>query len=211
MKIIDLSHTMHANMSVFPGTEPPHFEESNTVEKDGFQETKISMYSHTGTHIDAPAHMLKEGAFLGDFPIEHFMGSATIIDIEIMGKQIIELKDILIYEKNIKSVEYILIKTGWSKYWGEMEYFAHFPTLSIEAVKWLIQFSIKGIGIDTISIDAMNSTNFPIHYMLFHKNLIVVENLTNLDAIKEKIFLFCCMPLKYDSADGSPVRAIGIL
>ncbi|KJS87183.1 MAG: hypothetical protein JM58_05095 [Peptococcaceae bacterium BICA1-8] len=56
MKVIDLSHTIHTAMPFFPGTEPPIFEQANTLEKDGFIENKLTIYSHTGTHVDVPAH-----------------------------------------------------------------------------------------------------------------------------------------------------------
>lgn len=52
MKVTDLTHIIDTDMPVFPGTEPPIFELANTFEKDGFREAKITMYSHTGTHID---------------------------------------------------------------------------------------------------------------------------------------------------------------
>ena len=57
MKVIDLTHTICQNMPVYPGTEPPTFEPANSYEKDGFKETKISMFTHTGTHMDPPAHL----------------------------------------------------------------------------------------------------------------------------------------------------------
>ena len=57
MKVIDLTHMIESTMPVYPGTEPPIFEPANTYEKDGFKETKITMFTHTGTHMDPPAHL----------------------------------------------------------------------------------------------------------------------------------------------------------
>ena len=61
MKVIDLTHVIEGSMPVYPGTEPPVFTSANTYEKDGFKETKISMLTHTGTHIDPPAHLFGIG------------------------------------------------------------------------------------------------------------------------------------------------------
>ncbi|MFT5871504.1 MAG: arylformamidase [Clostridium sp.] len=80
MRVTDLTHTIYPNMPVFPGTKQPIFEKANTLQRDGFQEAKITMYSHTGTHIDAPAHMLSDGPYLDNLDIEHFIGNATILD-----------------------------------------------------------------------------------------------------------------------------------
>ena len=48
MKVIDLTHTIQESMPVYPGTEPPVFEPANSYEIDGFRETRISMFTHSG-------------------------------------------------------------------------------------------------------------------------------------------------------------------
>lgn len=212
MKIIDLTHTMHKDMPVFPGTEKPIFLPANTIEKDGFKETKFSMYSHTGTHIDAPSHMLEGGKFLEELEIRHFIGKAIVLDFSNIKNKEISKEDLLKYENKLKDLDFVLLMTGWSKYWNSDEYFEDFPFLSEEAVDWLIKFDLKGIGIDAISIDDMKTTTFAIHHKLFKNNMIIIENLTNLELInKEESFTFSCLPLKYENADGSPVRAVAIL
>jgi arylformamidase len=210
MKITDLTHTIYSEMPVFPGTEQPIFENANTLEKDGFREAKITMYSHTGTHIDAPAHMLSNGPYLDGLDIENFIGNATILDFSNIKTKFIDADSLKPYEEKIKKVEFIIIKTGWSKYWGDKKYFESFPSLSEDSAKWLSQFSLKGIGIDAISIDDINSTTFAVHKILMPKNIIIIENLTNLDSISSENFILSILPLKNKDADGSPVRAISI-
>ncbi|MEG1254275.1 cyclase family protein [Clostridium sp.] len=210
MKVTDLTHIIHSSMPVFPGTEQPILKKANTLEKDGFREMKITMYSHTGTHIDAPAHMLSDGLYLDDFNIEQFIGNATIIDFSNINMGFIDVDRLKPYEEKIKNVEFIIIKTGWSKYWGDKKYYEDFPSLSEEAAKWLSEFNLKGIGIDAISIDDMKSTTFAVHKTLMPKNIIIIENLTNLGSINSEYFTLSIMPLKTKNADGSPVRAISI-
>ncbi|MBW9147331.1 cyclase family protein [Clostridium sp. CM028] len=210
MKVTDLTHIICSDMPVFPGTEKPIFEKSNTLEKDGFQEAKITMHSHTGTHIDAPAHMLSDGPYLNDLDIEHFIGNATILDFSNKNMKLIDVDSLRSYEEKIKNVEFIIIKTGWSKYWGYKKYFEDFPSLSEESANWLSKFNLKGIGIDAISIDDINSTTFAVHKILMPKNIIIIENLVNLDSISSEYFILSIMPLKNKNADGSPVRAISI-
>ena len=80
MKIIDLTHTISEDMPVYPGTEPPMLKPANTYEKDGFRETLFSLYSHTGTHVDPPAHLFADRTTLDALPIEQFAGKALVID-----------------------------------------------------------------------------------------------------------------------------------
>lgn len=210
MKVTDLSHIIDSDMPVFPGTEQPIFKTANTFDKDGFRETKITFYSHTGTHIDAPAHMLSDGPYLDNLNIEHFLGKATILDFSNRATEFIDVESLKPYEEIVKNVEFIIIKTGWSKYWGDDQYFRNFPSLSEDSAKWLSGFNLKGIGMDTISIDDMNSVTFAVHKLLMAKGIIIIENLTNLDSIRNEYFILSVMPLKNKNADGSPVRAISI-
>ena len=210
MKITDLTHIICSDMPVFPGTEQPIFERANTLEKDGFQEAKITMYSHTGTHIDAPAHMLINGPYLDNLDIGHFVGNATILDFSNINIKLIDVDILKPFEEKTRNVEFIILKTGWSKYWGDEKYFKSFPSLTVESAKWLSQFNLKGIGIDAISIDDMDSTTFEIHKILMPKNILIIENLTNLDSVSNEFFILSILPLKNKDADGSPVRAISI-
>ncbi|MFR8854739.1 MAG: cyclase family protein [Oscillospiraceae bacterium] len=80
MKIVDLTHTIAENMPVYPGTEGPKLTTANTYETDGFKETLLKMYSHTGTHMDPPAHLYSHGKTLDRFPASHFEGRAFTVD-----------------------------------------------------------------------------------------------------------------------------------
>lgn len=210
MKVNDLAHIISSNMPVFPGTEQPVLEKVSTIEKDGFRESKITMYSHIGTHVDSPAHMLDDGNYLDELSIENFIGSAIIVDFSNQNKNLIEISDLKLYDEKINQVDFIILKTGWSKYWGQSNYYKGFPSLSEECAKWLSEFNLKGIGIDAISIDSIDSKTFLIHKILMKKNIIIIENLTNLDSIINESFILSIMPLKNKDADGSPVRAISI-
>ena len=210
MKITDLTHILHSGMPVYPGTEQPIFQKANTLEEDGFQEAKITMYSHTGTHIDSPAHMLQDRPYLDDFEIDKFIGKAMILDFSTIKVTSIDVDRLRTYEEKIRNVEFVIIKTGWSSYWGDKKYYEDFPFLSEESATWLSEFTLKGIGIDAISVDDINTSTFPVHKIFLSKDVLVIENLTNLDSINDEYFLLSIMPLKNKEADGSPVRAFSI-
>ncbi len=209
MKIVDLTHKLNSEITVYPGTEKPIFRQSHTVEKDGFAEQKITLYTHTGTHIDAPSHMLSDGVSLDKMPLDKFTGKAICIDCTDNSGENIDIVKIIPYSKLINELDFVLFRTGWSEKWKTEEYFNNFPVLSKDACKWLCSFNLKGIGFDTISIDSIDGPlGMSNHHTVLKSNMIIVENLTNLDQLDNSIFMFSCFPLKIQNADGSPVRAI---
>jgi len=211
MKIIDLSYKIYPEMPVYPGTEPPLIIESCTIDYDGFAEKMICMSSHTGTHIDSPAHMIKEASTLDRYELDQFIGKACVIDISGTRKKVIDPEDIELELEFINRKDFVLFHTGWSVNWGKDRYFRDFPVLSQELVRKLTEYKLKGIGMDTISVDPVDSVDFVNHMILFRKNMIIIENLTNLDKLLGKDFIFLCNPLKITEIDGSSVRACAIL
>lgn len=211
MKVIDLSYLIDEDMTVYPGTERPSLVQKYNIEENGFRETKISIFSHVGTHIDAPAHMLKNGKYLDEFQVDKFVGSAMVLDFSGCGSRIINLNDIQKYEEKISGVDFVIINTGWYRHWGTDKYFKDYPILSLEAVQWLAKLSLKGVGVDAISLDFMESEEFYAHNTLLNSGFIIIENLTNLEAIGDEIFTLSVLPLKYKGADGAPVRAVAII
>ncbi len=211
MKITDLTHTIHAAMPVYPGTAPPQITLACTVADDGFAERLLCLYSHTGTHIDAPAHLIENAATLDDFPAAQFIGSGVVLDLTEISKsmnQQITLADLLPHAQRIRDRDFVLLYTGWSNLWGEAEYFENYPVLSPDAAEWLARFNLKGIGIDAISVDEVGTALLPIHHIFLRRNIVIIENLTNLQALIGIDFTFSCLPLKIERGDGAPVRAV---
>ncbi len=206
MKIIDLTHTLSPDMPVYPGTAPPLFKPGCTIEADGFAEKEITFYSHTGTHIDAPAHLLPGAPTLDQLPIDHFWGDALLLKVD---QPLIEVQFLQAHEEMINQVDFLILETGWSRYWGTDRYFGDFPVLTPEAARWLTGRGLKGVGVDAISVDPMDTRDYAVHKALLGDNLVLVENLTNLAALTKATFRFSCLPLKIEQADGSPVRAVG--
>lgn len=211
MKIIDLTHLINQKMPVYPGTEQPELLNAMTIEKHGFAEKKISIYSHVGTHIDSPGHILEAGETLDEFHADKFFGRACKIDLTGHQSKKIDLPLLKKSKDLFEKADFILLNTGWDKQWNNETYFKDFPTLTAEAAEWLCSFPVKGIGVDTISVDCCNSANMPIHKILMSHKKIIIENLTNLFPLPGNNFFFSCLPLKIEDADGSPVRAVAIL
>lgn len=211
MKTIDLSHVIEAGMPVFPGTEPPILLEANTIARDGFAEKKITFYSHTGTHMDAPAHMLPGAKTLDAYAAADFYGRAVVLDVSRFQLETISWEEHLAaLETRLKGAHFLILRTGWEKRWGQPDYFENFPALTVEAAQRTAACGLRGVGIDAISIDRMEDNHFPVHHVLFNAGMFVIENLCNLEQVGEE-FTLACFPLRIQNADGSPVRAAGIV
>lgn len=198
-------------MPVYPGTEPPVITDATTIEREGFAEKLISFFSHTGTHIDAPGHILQGRFTLDQFSTDKFVGNGLVIDVTKNETRIIEKESIEKYSAEIAASDFILFNTGWDRRWGRDSYFNDFPTLSGDSAKWLCNFQIKGIGFDCISADPVDVTHLPNHKILLNNDFIIIENLCNLHKLIGCPFTFFCLPLKIADSDGSPVRAVGVL
>ena len=207
--LIDLSHSIEVGMPVYPGSLPPQIGEACSIDTDGFKETCIKFLTHTGTHIDVPAHLFPGGKSLDSFESGKFYGKAQVINC----KHLSEIDENLISRAyNLdKNPEFLLFYTGWSDYWGDAGYFSDFPLLTPEAVKLICKLPLKGIGIDAISFDAVVDDALPNHKMLLEKEIILIENLCNLNELINLNFSLSCLPLKIKGADGSPVRAVAIV
>ncbi|NDV28725.1 cyclase family protein [Desulfovibrio sp. JC010] len=212
MKTIDLTHTIKDGMPVFPGTETPRIEEVFSHEVHGFQEHRLTLFSHIGTHIDAPAHMIKDGTTLDRMETDRFVGPGVCIDCTHRNSADphISIDDLAAYESEISESDFVILNSGWYKNWGTDKYFKHYPALTPEAARWLTDFDLKGVGVDVISIDSAESGNYEVHSILLEQDTIAIENLTELHLLPADCFLFSCLPLKYENADGSPVRALAI-
>lgn len=211
MEVIDLTHAICAAMPVFPGTEPPRLDDAYTIERNGFAEKMLHLVSHTGTHIDAPGHILPGALRLDGMTAGRFLGPGVVLDAAAVRGRRVEIGDLRGYEPRLRKAEFALLHTGWDRHWGAPEYFAPYPVLAPEAARWLAGFGLKGFGVDAISADAIDSTDLPVHRALFAGEMLIIENLASLAPLLGREFLFSCLPLKIADADGSPIRAIAIL
>ena len=206
MKVYDLTHTIKNDMPVYPGTEQPKLTTACTIEAAGYRETLLHMFSHTGTHMDAPAHMLLDGAALDSYGADKFAGTAVVVDCR--GHESISLPLLQSYDLN--GVDFVLFCTGWDKKWGSPDYYAGFPCLTADAAAHLAALPLKGVGEDSISLDPCDSVDFPNHITLLGADFVNTENLTGLDALIGRRFTFVTLPLKFENSDGCSCRAIAM-
>jgi len=209
-RAMDLSHPLAPGMSLYPGSRPLQITPTHTMESDGSRVSELTLNTHLGTHLDAPRHMLPQGESLSDLPLTHFFGPGLVVDCS-SCKSTIFLEHFQNREEQIRAVDFLLLHTGYSRFWGRDEYLGNFPVLSPKAAEWLTGCHLKGLGVDAISVDPLDSTAHPVHKILLEHQLVIIENLGDLSSLVNQSFFFQCLPLPIPGLDGSPTRALAFL
>ncbi len=202
MKFIDLTHTLTSDTPVFPGDPSVALEQTVFIEKDGNNDHALTTAMHVGTHIDAPFHMIAGGKRIDEFSPEHFFGRGVLIDAR--GKKAIDLS--VLEGVTIEKDSFVLIYTGFGEKFTSDNYFENSPAMTEDFAKKMIDLSVKMVGMDTSTPD--HDTNWPVHKLLLGKEIMILENLTNLhQLLHAEKFDVIALPLKL-KADAAPVRVI---
>lgn len=209
LKIVDLSRTITPGMQCFPGDMTPEIER---LEADGFRTASLSLCSHAGTHVDAPAHLSSQSVTLDMMPPETFWGLALLADVRRAAERGIEIADLAPHAEKLAEADFLLLRTGWEDKFGTEEYLAGFPTLSCEAAQYALSLGIRGFGFDTISADRVESEECQIHKTLLGAGALIIENLRGLGALPAgETFLLAALPMPLAGADGAPARVMAVL
>lgn len=204
LRVADLSHVVDNATKPYPGDPAPRLETEADITHDDCCVTRISMATHTGTHIDAAAHVMHGGKRLGDYPLTAFSGSARVADLRGLGEVDATALD------GIEPCEWLLLCTGQSEKWGSDAYFGTEPRFTETFVKTAAKIARKGIGLDCSGLDR---EGVALHRLWFLSGGgLMVENLTGLEMLlSESRILFAAYPLKLAAGDGAPVRAVALI
>ncbi|NLZ54228.1 MAG: cyclase family protein [Thermoanaerobacteraceae bacterium] len=209
MKIVDLSHPYKMGMTQFPGTPPIDVKQIAQIDEGGFRVTDFHSIVHVGTHCDAPAHCLKGAKTMDQIPLDEFIGHAVIVDVCVDNEK--EIQPDVFKNYDIKPGDIVLLRTGYSKYWGTTKYVEDSPYLSEATAQALVDLKIKAIGMDFLSPDKVEDTTSPTHKIFMKNNVHIIENLNRLNEIDKPRVFFAAAPVLIDKADGGFTRAFAIL
>ncbi|MBI4298879.1 MAG: cyclase family protein [Chloroflexi bacterium] len=205
MKLYDISVPIASDMHVYEGDPPFQIRPIAQIEKGApLNLTSLAMGSHTGTHIDAPYHLLPEGARVDQLPLDIFYGPALVR--QLRSDRAITCTDL--EKAHIPGdTKRLLLKTRNSHLWEKKGFQRDFAYLDPESANWLVQRGIKLVGIDYLSVEAFGSQKFPTHLTLLKGGVLILEGL-NLIAIRPGHYTLVCFPLMIAGSDGAPTRAI---
>ncbi|TDP89692.1 kynurenine formamidase [Leucobacter luti] len=210
MQIIDLSQPISDGMAVYPGDPRASIRPALSVEQDGVAVARLDFGSHTGTHLDAPSHVIVGGRTVDQIPLEWLIGPAAILRVsDAVAAQRIDaaaLDDAL--PETLPRI--VCVQTGWDRHFGSAEMLRH-PYLALELAEQLWARGARVLGVDALSpdptADLSEHSELPVHEFWLGGSGVVVENLRGLSQIAGPAEL-SLLPLALHGGDGAPIRAV---
>jgi arylformamidase len=209
MTIYDISISISELTPIYPGDPTVRIERWESIADGNVANVSyLHLCAHTGTHIDAPSHFIDGAKGIDKIPLETLVGEARVVTIPDEIKAI-EAKHIL--DLKLNNVTRILFKTRNSSFWNDspLNFREDYSSLTAEGAEVLVQLGIKLVGIDYLSIEPSNTSDFQTHKILLSNGIVILEGL-NLYDVPEGNYELSCLPLKLAGGmlDGAPARAI---
>lgn len=207
-RIVDLTLTLRHGMRGVA------FETASTLAEHGWNARTLHLYSHSGTHMDAPLHFGVGEQTIDRIPLTECMGSAWVVDLPGLAPRasitVAHLGEVAV---NAQPEDSLLLRTGWSRYVSDPTcYRDELPPVSAELATWCVERRIRILGVEPPSVADVNDLAevTAIHRRLLGGGVVIVEGLANLEALQEPQVFLVALPLKIDAGDGAPCRAFAI-
>ena len=221
LRVVDLAQPLSPATAVWPGMAPLSAQTSATYAADGAFMRNLAFGEHTGTHLDAPAHFAEGGATVEGIPVGDLVCEAAVVDIRegcaADPDYVLSAADVLEHEAvhgPLPPRAAVLVCTGWSAFVGDIPRYVgdlHFPGVSAEAARLLIERDAAGLGIDTLSVDPGISTDYPVHHTTLPAGLWHLEGLVNLELLPARGALIAIGAPPLVGGSGVPARPLALL
>lgn len=209
MRIYDVSVPISAATPTYPGDPGIEFEQWNALSKgDAANVTMLHFGAHTGTHVDAPAHFIADAGRVEAMPLDALIGQARVVQIpdEVQAIDAGHVEVAL-----LGRATRVLFKTRNSNFWAQASagFRKDFTYLTPEAARALVERGVRLVGIDYLSIENFNSTDYATHTILLERGIVIVEGL-DLRDVSAGDYELICLPLKLadGTGDGAPARCV---
>lgn len=201
---IDVSVPLRPGVLHWPGDPPFELERISEIAKgDLCDVSAVRMSSHTGTHLDAPRHFLRDGAGIDRLPLDALIGPALVI--EIADRRTILPAELARHA--IPRGARVLFKTRNGELWDGRPFTEDYVAVSPEAAEWLVEQEVKLVGVDYLSVGPAGDAGAHVHCTLLSAGVCIVESL-QLASITPGDYDLVCLPLNLLDADGAPARAL---
>jgi arylformamidase len=199
----DVTVPLAPGLPAYPGDPPFEIEAIQRLGSAPFSLSRMSLATHTGTHVDAPAHFLPGGATIDSLPLEILLGKARVV--EIPARERIDRADL--EPRDLRDDLRILLKTRMSGQMLKPGFQEDHLYLSGDAAAYLAQAGLKLVGFDYLSVDRYGAPDYPAHHALLEAGVIIVEGL-DLSEVEPGEYDMACLPLRVADGDGAPARVI---
>lgn len=203
MIIIDISWPISESMTGYKDRMSVHFEQLKTFSKDQVRSSRITLDSHTGTHIDAPAHFLSDGKTIDQIDRGIIIGECTVLDFMEVTDGVTKSD---LEKKEIKEGDIVLLKTKNSSLGLDAAFDKNFIYLEKSGAQYLVEKKIKAVGIDYLGIER-NQPDHETHTILMKHEIGIIEGL-RLSHVEPQRYFFLCLSLPVVGLEAAPARAI---
>ena len=206
MPIYDISLPISEETVVWPDGLAVHITQTAHLERgDAVTVSRLEMGAHTGTHVDAPSHFIKNGAEVDTLDLSALVGLALVAEARDAD---VLTADVLAELAIPLGAQRVLIRTRNSDLWarGEREFVEDFVAITEDGARWLIGSDIQLVGVDYLSVAPFDAP-IPTHRLLLQAGVVLVEGLS-LSGVRPGMYQLVCLPLKVVGGDGAPARAI---
>lgn len=202
-KIYDVTLALAADTIIYPGDPPLIIEADKSIARgDGYNLSKITLGSHTGTHIDAPKHFYDHGTTVDRLNLDCLLGQARVFQ---MDGEVIDVN--MLKPLGIMKDDIVLFKTENSHLLGQAHFTTDYTYVTPEAAEFLALRGIKTLGFDYFSIEKYDSSSAAAHCALLKREIVIIEGL-DLRQVKPGLYQMVALPLKINQGDGSPARVV---
>jgi arylformamidase len=203
-KLLDVSVPLSSALATYPGNPPFHLEPLKRI-ADGASSnvSKVTLGTHTGTHVDAPKHFIDAAGGVDAMPLDLLIGRARVIEMPRRGG--ITAEDL--HGAGLREDLRILLKTSNSALWNSPEFHDDYTHLTEPAARYLVDQGVKVVGIDYLSVEQFKKAGAPAHKVLLSNGVVIIEGLNLADA-EPGMYEMYCLPLLIAGADGAPARVV---
>lgn len=219
MKVIDLTLTVRDHWRW-----PVGLETTQTYEDNFFLQQLIHFNPHSFTHVDAPLHFLPDGCSIEEVPLEKFCGEAAVVDLSHLGENDgVTAAELDKHGQHIRASDIVLLRTDWPLKCDYMtkDFWTKAPYTARDACEWLVERNVKTVGYDypcdyLLRYEVLNPNHKSkredntTHDVFFKHGIMVIEYVVNQHLLKKTRVQFMALPIPFEGAGGSPVRAIAI-
>lgn len=215
MELIDLTRPIYEGMTTFHTDlhSDVSIRQLGSIEEHGRETREVSFGTHTGTHLDAPLHFIKNGGTVDDLELDALLGPVEFVDFTDVAENepvtVSMLEEVDIGPRTI-------FRFGWEDKWGDADDFYYdYPYFTVGAAEYLTEIGVKMLGFDTPSPDSSSrpmdggDEDSPVHKIFLRENVVLVEYLHNLKTLDfDQEWSVAALPIKIKGADGAPARVV---
>jgi kynurenine formamidase len=204
MRVIDLTHPISNSFPVyFPWHPKTELEKTANYKDHRCEVTRVSIGTHSGTHIDAPSHVYEGMPTMDQYNPNLWYVDAQVIDLTPREPRKSITKEEIQARLNRKGIG-VIIKTGWDVQFGREDYYKTYPPISNDAAEFLVGMQVPVLAADTpFTLD--------VHYILLKKGIPLITNLNNTASLREGMVKLIAAPLLIKGGDGAPARVLAVV